>query len=152
MAEERNIRDVYKHQRLSRERMMIQIVGAQAGAVPVFLTNSKFFKLEGEVVDDGQDLSQFYKHFAISTSPIVADPAQDSKNVTVQLKLGSSDWVSCPAGFSSKASAVITPGEVVYFTLPMTGVQLRLSVAQPDADTDMKITVLMSGMESKADF
>ncbi len=156
MPETKNIRNSsFKHQRFPREFMHINVVAAQAADVTVSLTNSRFFKLTGAATDTGQDISKFYRTFAIQTNvdTIQADPVPVGQNVTVEVNLGgANDWVSCPATFTSNGGASLLPGELMFVQLPMTGVSLRLKVVQPTSDTNFHIRVAMVDTDHKPKF
>ena len=152
MSEVKNIRSPYTGQRIPREHMLIHVKGTQTvdAATDTFLTANRNARYEaGVTADTGQDISAFYKQFAISLSPPGGAPTV-VQNVTVKLKLGKSNWQDCPGTFSSNGGATITAGELVFVTLPMTGIRLKLVVNQPEDDTDMQINVLMSGADVKA--
>lgn len=125
--------------------MKIRVDGVQSpdADTAVYVTNNKYYLQDTSVTADdiGRDISMFYKNFAVHTD------ATNAQNVTVQIRVGSGTWQPIPNIYSSKGSPVVAPGEIAFFSLPMTGIAVRLLVTKPVAATDFIIHVAMSGTE-----
>lgn len=129
--------------RSDKETFRAQITGAQAGTVTIPITNSKTKSYSGAIVaDTGIDITRFFTDFVFHS---VAEAGKNAKTITVQVNLAGSTagWVNVPAAWMSNAAATVGSGEIVSLAIPISGVAVRLVSAQPDADTECTIHILM---------
>lgn len=133
----------------ARRKFIAYIDGAQPGAltVPITQTRQANYTASG-ATDDGADASRFYTGFIIQCT------TTNARDVTVEVSVDGSTWVTCPTGvLNGAASATITAGTGIplFVTLPSAGLAVRLVVAQPQAATDFTITVLLDNTHVRYD-
>ena len=128
-----------------RAHTQVNIAGVQSPDTDtsIFLTNMRQYSQTAatEAADVGRDLSTNYKNFAVHSG------TTNARDIVVQLRVGGSAWVNIPTDFMSNGSATITPGELVFITLPMTGVAVRFVVDQPLVATDFAVSIAASGTD-----
>ena len=116
-----------------------------------FTDSKKFDWVAASPTDSGNDISRFYRVFAIQVVQTAA--GNTATNYTLQANIGG-EWVSCPTALLSAGTAVLTSAnhDLIIATLPIHGVQLRLlGTATPDSAVDHTITILMSDSSERHD-
>ena len=121
------------------------VQGAQAADVFIELTDNRALTVTGaNTTNSGRVISTQFREFCIQTTPA------NGRNVTIQLNAGGG-WVDAPASLLSAVSATLAPGALVFMSVPMPGIAVRLKVAQPLAATDFTIKVMMYHSTTRRD-
>ena len=142
--------------RANRTGLQVTLRADVADVTPtILLTDSKKFAWTNLVpTDSGNDISRFYRVFAIQS--VAGSNANDGVNFTIQINVGGS-WQTCPVGLIDNTNtglAVIRTLEddIAIVKLPVHGIQLRLLGAGNVLTTsDQILTILMSDSSERHD-